>query len=383
MIKMHIDDYLMQFGNLTFNEFPINEIDICVGATLSYADYLASSICDKFDLLNDEIPLAAFKNKKTIEVISMRYLSGAKIYENFFNLVLNSKRFKDLRITNVINYFNASVPVQFYAMTYKVDNKVIIIYRGTDNTIAGWKEDLLTAIKDQVPAQKLAVKYLDYILEKEKGDVYIVGHSKGGNLAYYAFFNTSDENKKRIIRTYNLDGSGFKNDKYDYLKYRKQIKKIVPSEDIVGVIMDNCSKKTFVKSDSFSIFCHDMLTWRIDSKKLTKFYRQPGLTLVSKAFQKAINNWLDEMSEEDIEDFIEFIFMIADIDSPKTIKDLLNSIFSNSFKYFRSAEKYPKEKRKRLQSLSFQFNKDLLKYYLEEGFSTIKIEKKTNIKKEK
>ena len=50
-------------------------------------------------------------------------------------------------------------------MTYIIKNgkneEVIISYRGTDDTLVGWKEDFNIVWQDQIPAQKDALVYIE------------------------------------------------------------------------------------------------------------------------------------------------------------------------------------------------------------------------------
>ena len=43
------------------------------------------------------------------------------------------------------------------------DNTIFVSYRGTDNTIVGWKEDLNMSFKSHIASQISAKKYLEII----------------------------------------------------------------------------------------------------------------------------------------------------------------------------------------------------------------------------
>ena len=75
---------------------------------------------------------------------------------------------------------------QFSAVEIVLDDGTSYIsFRGTDDTIIGWKEDfnLSTGV---VPAQERAVEYMQRISDKAYGMLRVGGHSKGGNLAVFA-----------------------------------------------------------------------------------------------------------------------------------------------------------------------------------------------------
>jgi len=365
VLKFLIKDYLETVGKKTFAEVPFNEVDFAICGSLSYADFVATSIYSTFNHWEDRVPLSVFNKHETIKLLSRRYLSGPLVFYNFFKALVNSKRYEELRITKFRNVMDDVNYGQFCGMVFEFNDRKIIIYRGTDNTITGWKEDFLTAIHDKIPSQQYALQYLDDVLQDDKEhDYYILGHSKGGNLAYYAFFNTSDENRNRIIYCYNMDGNGFKNDTFDYKKYKKKISKIVPNEDVVGCIFDTFSFKHIVESDAKSIFAHDMLSWKINPKTKNTFVHASELTRFTKAYQVSINYWVQHLSEEDLGDFIDFIFSLVDLGNPKTLDDISHSFKVNSLVYFKTLNKYPAEKKKRIKAMCLNFLKDFTHAYL-------------------
>ena len=122
-----------------------------------------------------------------------------------FPLLANSIRFGKLKLTEYVNKIDLNNEEQFSAVTILMPNGMIYIsYRGTDNTIVGWKEDLNMSFKELVPAQTTAKNYLNKIAEKYKDKQIIVGgHSKGGNLAVYAAAYCEPKIQDRIIKVYN------------------------------------------------------------------------------------------------------------------------------------------------------------------------------------
>ena len=169
--KVIVQDYLKKYSDKSFKEMPLNDADILVLTGLCYADYMsASEVIENYDVWNDKIPLIAFKDHEIRKKMSMRYLSGPVVYYNFFKDVLLTKRYKDLRITKIRNIFSKSKNTQFFAMVYEINELRFVIFRGTDNTIPGWKEDILTTLGGEIPSQKLALEYLKEILKEDEDD---------------------------------------------------------------------------------------------------------------------------------------------------------------------------------------------------------------------
>ena len=97
------------------------------------------------------------------------------------------KRYGKIKINYHENIFDSEKEVQFSATTFILpDGNACVSFRGTDSTITGWRENFNMLYNDTVPAQISAVKYLNNVARKIRGNITVVGHSKGGNLAIYA-----------------------------------------------------------------------------------------------------------------------------------------------------------------------------------------------------
>ena len=54
----------------------------------------------------------------------------------------SSKRFKTSNSLNYVNEYDPDIQKQFAAMTYRLTMDVyLVVFRGTDDTLIGWKED--------------------------------------------------------------------------------------------------------------------------------------------------------------------------------------------------------------------------------------------------
>ncbi|MFU1806018.1 Mbeg1-like protein, partial [Enterococcus faecium] len=89
---------------------------------------------------------------------------------------------------------------QFSAMVFTLPeiNHHQLVFRGTDDTMIGWKEDFKLTYVQEIPAHRAAVAYLEAYLEKYAGKVTVSGHSKGGNLALYAVAHVNDLLREQI-----------------------------------------------------------------------------------------------------------------------------------------------------------------------------------------
>ncbi len=88
----------------------------------------------------------------------------------------------EIYISDFINKIDVEQEKQFSAITIHLpDDYIYVAYRGTDNTIIGWREDLNMCFSDTVPSQIDAVNYLNKIAKKydnPKLKILVGGHSK-------------------------------------------------------------------------------------------------------------------------------------------------------------------------------------------------------------
>ena len=193
----NIFDYL-DWRDISLEKVEFNEIDNLILARLSYFP-LDGSVKE-----NDEITVREAYLKMKEQGTTGRILQAEDI--DLFPKLANSERFGNLKLTGFVNKIDPEAEKQFSAVTILLpDNTIYVAYRGTDNTIVGWKEDFNMSFSDLVASQTESVKYLEKIANKyPEKKILVGGHSKGGNLAIYASVFCKPEIQDRIIEIYNL-----------------------------------------------------------------------------------------------------------------------------------------------------------------------------------
>lgn len=359
-----IKHYLKTKGNDSFKKTPFNVIDVAVLTALSYANFIDTTYYR--EIQNDELlDLSVFGKSNIIKILQQRYLTIGRGYKEFLELFFKSPRYKNLKVGYFKDDFSIKDSIQFFALTFLIDGKWVICYRGTDNTLNGFKEDMLMTLYDKVGAQILAKNYAKEVIGKIKGKVILTGHSKGGNLSYYTFFNLSKKDKSRIDYVYNFDGPGFKNDSYDYETYKSKIIKIVPQDCIVGILFDSSSNFEIVTSNNISVASHDLLTWNLDRKKdYLDFNKTPFLTTYSKSLQDTFNPWVKKYSNEEVQDFLDFIFAVCKSNKALTLGALLKDFLFSNDKYVSTIKTYDEEKKTKVKGMVREFFKLYLKNLL-------------------
>ena len=234
--------------------------------------------------------------------------------------------------TKYINKIDAEQEKQFSAITVLMpDGTIYVSYRGTDNTIVGWKEDFNMSFKSHIASQISAKQYLEEIAkEYPSSKIIIGGHSKGGNIAVYAATFASKDVKDRIINVYNNDGPGFCEDVIETPEYQEILPRVhtyIPQSSIIGRLMNHKEKYTIVESVQRGIMQHDLYSWQLLGKE---FVTLKKLTNESEFIDKTIKDWLENVEPEKREQVIDAVFEILNTTEAQTMKELKANWFANA-----------------------------------------------------
>ena len=213
---------------------------------------------------------------------------------------------------------------QFSAITFILDDGTLFLaFRGTDETIIGWKEDFNMAFLSPVPGQEYSVKYVNMVTGWLHQPFYIGGHSKGGNLAVYAAMNAPEPVQRRVTAVYSLDGPGFPSQIVGSDPYRSVmplIVKIVPDSSIVGMILETPEPMRVVRSDQKGVMQHLTFSWQVSGND---FEYLPQVSPSSQLFNRSLNGWLESLSTEDRERAVDALFSVLRSSHADSISDLM------------------------------------------------------------
>ena len=321
----NVCDYVKWRGDITLEQSKFNEIDNLILSRFSYFPF------DKIIEENEIVTIKELSRRfQKQDVTKLPILWKDDV--DLFPLIGESKRFGELLATKYINKIDPEQEKQFAAITVLMpDDTIFISYRGTDNTIVGWKEDLNMSFKSHIASQLSAKKYLEMIA-KEYPDkkIRIGGHSKGGNIAVYAATFVSQEIKDRIINVYNNDGPGFCDDVIETPEYHEMIKKVhtyIPQSSVIGRLMNHREKYTVVESVQKGIMQHDLYSWQVLG---TKFITLEEVTNGSEFVDKTIKEWLENVEPEKREQVIDVVFDILNATDAQTMKEIKNNWFTSA-----------------------------------------------------
>ena len=320
----NVFDYIKWRGDLTFEQSSLNETDALIFCELSYIffDGIVPADSDDGCVTLAEAAEIFFERNAGQDEISLGEIVPKEIV-TLFRMAAASKRFSQIPLSHFVNIIDDETVEQFSAISFFPDeNTVFVAYRGTDDTITGWREDFRMAFLTPVPAQKRAEEYLLKASEDAK-DIYVAGHSKGGNLALWAAMNASDEIAERIRKVYNFDGPGFLDDVWKgelYARIADRISTVIPTGSVVGLLLKYDKHYRVTKSSAKNyLYQHDALTWEVEG---TEFVCDEDVAPDVKRAHEIVGKWIYSMEPDERRAFVEGFFDILCSTSAKTVTDL-------------------------------------------------------------
>ena len=310
-------------SDITFDMMPLNEVDSLIFTELSYLpfEHLIPSIDSNKKITLSEaadIFLDIYDENKSLGAI----IPGQFIIR-LLRYVGKTLRFSDVKVWAYVNDVSTDTEKQFSAMCFSWGKYTFIAFRGTDDTLVGWKEDLNMALYTPVPAQRDGVSYVERIASLTKDKLYIGGHSKGGSVAVYSAINLLPKYQKRVIAVYNFDGPGFTREYLDSvpdLSIASKIHNIMPCGSIIGRIFESIGDETVVKSYNRGIQQHDAFSWSVMG---TEFVRVKKFDKNSDEFHELLKSWVYNMPKEDRHKFVEAFYRIVTSTNAATLSDIL------------------------------------------------------------
>ena len=362
----NIIDYVTEYGDKTLDELAFNEVDSLV---LSQFAYL------KFDKLFEgsakTLTVGELKDHPEYEQL----FSDArfeKVNRGLLEAMMAGRRFSNVKLFDHINMVDAQWEIQFSAITCIFENGfVYVAYRGTDETLTGWKEDFNMAFITPVPAQTKAAQYLNRVAADIRTHITVGGHSKGGNLAVYAAMKCLPEVKERIDIIYSHDGPGFAEgvlDSDDFMSIKDRIRKSVPRSSVVGMVLQTQENYDVVRCRKFGLLQHDPFNWIVEG---TEFRKADSIHLHSYVGDVSVNRWVSNMDYEKRQEFVELLFEIVNGSGASDLNDFVANPMEMSKGMMNALETMHEEDRKILhgivKELSSAIN-DTVKGYIAEQF---------------
>jgi len=316
----NIFDYLQWRGDLTFSQDPPNAVDALIFSGLSYIRYGANVESQP------QNPVTLRAAAETFFTLP-DYESRSRVQRDLdlLHAAAATRRFGDAQICMYRDLLIPEQETQFAAMTFLLDDgSMFLSFRGTDNSLVGWKEDFNMTFQQTIPAQRLAVQYVRDVALEHNRSMRLGGHSKGGNLAVFGAARSSPMIQERIRQVYNHDGPGFT--QYlmgdpGYLTMVPRISTLIPQSSVIGMLLEHEEPYTVIRSKSVGLLQHDLYTWDVLGKE---FIPVEEITEGSQFVDATIKTWFADMTNQEREQLVDVMYALLGSGGAENIYDLLH-----------------------------------------------------------
>ena len=328
-------EYLSWRGDLTFEQDPFNEVDKLILAQMAYVDYddIVPDDREKKIAISDVARL--YWELHTVAEIKSRG-SFVRMSPLLLEPVAKSRRFRRMTLSGYVNYVSTSAEAQMSAVQFELeDGTTYVAFRGTDETLVGWKEDFNLSFMPQTEGQRLAVEYMKIHFRDTNLRLRVGGHSKGGNFAIYASAFSGPEVERQIREIYTYDGPGFREGVTETEEYRKILPRttsIIPEDSLIGVLFGTGLEPIVIGSSATGIMQHDALTWQVMGNRLVR----------------------KEIDDDSRKIFVDQIFNVLQSTGAYTMKDIRTANFKEVLEAIQLARKLPKDEQKEITQVFTQ-----------------------------
>ena len=320
----NILDYLSWRGDLTLAQSPFNEVDNLILAELSFVNF-TGIVPGPGE--GEGVPLhaaaEAFFRSHEGGDMGMGVLVPDEI-PTLLRKMAECPRFREMKVNCFCDHLDVRKAEQFAAVTVELgDGSIYLSFRGTDDTIAGWKEDFLLGCQPEVPAQKKAVAYVKAVAAQyPRRKLMLGGHSKGGNLAVYGGVFVPLAIQRRISAVWSNDGPGFYGavlETPQHARLEGRVHSIVPKSSVVGMLLEHEESYTVVDSDQVGLWQHDGFSWQVLG---TGFVTLREVSRQGRRNDLALKEWVRRLPVDQREKFVDGLFEVLTASGATTLTDL-------------------------------------------------------------
>ena len=300
-------DYLEKVKELTFDQEPLNILDkVCINEIgyLTYEKWLTASELQKTINLHDYAEGKDLNPDYSFMVTKER----VKLAE----AMVRSRRFDGLNLSNYRSVLDKEVEKQFAAMIFSLPELDYqqIVFRGTDDSVIGWKEDFQLTYSREISAHRSALAFLSEYLPNLSGHITVSGHSKGGNLALYSAVQSSPALREQIAELLLLDSPGLMKsllEKPSYQELKAKMTVIRPQDSVVGVMLYWDMPAQLVAAEGIGFAQHNALTWEVDLAT-NDFVHEEQPTELSQRLEETFQKWIETLPNQQLKQVFDLFF---------------------------------------------------------------------------
>ena len=343
-------DYMKEFGHLSFEERAFSEIDALVLTELEYLPLEKVVPSDEngenFVTVKE---IAAYMKEHKKQLFDENPMMVTEERHEVSQVIAEAPRFQSMKFFGAVSVWDKDTTKQFAAITVEVEPDVrLVIFRGTDDTLIGWKEDFLMTYSPLVAAQTDAKEYLAKQASLFDGDLMVSGHSKGGNLALYAAATQEEDVQLRIVDIFCFDSPGLYRSVIETKGYQNIVPlamRYIPQDALVGLMLESEVPYVIVKSNAIGAMQHSAMTWGIEDGQFVKVEK---LTKSSQLNDQTFKKWTETVSDEELELFWNVFFELLFTAGIETVNDLYGQFMHYVQEFLKLAGKMDEEKRELL-----------------------------------
>lgn len=345
IIMANVMDYIKRYGDKSFCEVPFDEGDnvaLCGMYYMPLDKIVSDSFDDEpmpYDIVSDKVFEMRGRKHEPVGLVLLKNISEQMVEMSKY------KRFAEMKVVACVRVYEKEPAVQFEAATFLLpDGTIVVLFKGTDDTLIGWKEDFDILTKKSIPSNKLSTEYLEKVAEKFDGDIIVCGHSKGGFIAQYASLYCKKEIQDRIKYVYNNDGPGFWDYSFleteSYAQMLPKYKHFVPQSSFIGMMLAHDADYTVVKSDKIlGPLQHDLATWQFEGRQLKHL---DDLTPMGKVNDNVLRNLvsgLNDNQEKLLDEVLETVIEGVNQEGLIDIKNNVGPSIKGSYEAWRTIDK--------------------------------------------
>lgn len=350
MSRKNCLDYLEERGHLPFSQAPFCIIDSLILSVCAYAPL--EGVLPGLSA-QEALPFRQAVDRLTTQAGWDH--TGVLMADQIPRLVVRtaeSPRFAQVRLGCCESILDEETGTQFAALTWFLpDGTLYLSFRGTDDSLVGWKECFRMAFTFPIPAQKLAEDYLAQVAARHPGKLRLGGHSKGGNLAVWAAVHAQPMVRRRILRVDSHDGPGFTRDLTGTPAYQalaKRIRIFVPQSSLVGALLHQDRHCQVIRSHgSGTVGQHDPFSWEVEG---TQYRLLPRRSAFGRKSAGTVHAWLAAMSPQEQEEFVEVLFHLLAAGHAKTLTDITSALADNALSMAKAYKALDRTTRREIRS---------------------------------